>query len=184
MISAITITTTIAHIVDNLPFLNTDFTQNRSNKNECVDSIHLTAQKLRNPDGMMAVEGNLTLDTSIDEADDSAATLVVEGVLDRKSYYEFLMQTKRLYHDGISNLTLDMTNVIQVDLSGIYALHAAAKIFRGEQYPRYEYGYAGLRHMVEENLQVVPHQHIRLTGVNEHVQKTLEQAGVTELFGA
>ena len=84
-------------------------------------------------------EDSLILDVRVEEAQ-NAVTLIANGILDRKSYRQFLMQTQRLYQQGVRNLTLDLATMSQIDLSGVYALHAVAKIFRGELYPRYEYG--------------------------------------------
>ena len=128
------------------------------------------------------VEQGQTLDIYIQDTDGFSATIVADGILDRQSYHKVLMQTQRLYSEGIRDLRLDLANVTKVDLSGIYALHPTAKIFGGECYPRYEYGYAGLRHMVEENLQAGPHRQIQLTAINEQAQDTLDQSGIIELF--
>ena len=95
----------------------------------------------------------------------------------------FLAQTQRLYQQGIRRLTLDLGDVDQVNLSGIYALHATAKVFSGASYPSSDYGMAGLRHMVEENLEAGVHENIRLQSIHPQIASQLQQTGITKIFG-
>ena len=91
---------------------------------------------------------------------------------------------QELYQRGARTLELDLGNVTDIQLSGVYALHAAAKIFRGESYPNRQCGLAGLRHMVEENLAAGCKEQLHLNGVNSAIAQRLEQAGIYEVYAA
>lgn len=135
------------------------------------------------PTPVVFAEGKLCLsiDRSAEEA--KSAHISAQGVMDRGSSHMFLAQTQRLYQQGIRRLTLDLGDVDQVNLSGIYALHATAKVFNGASYPSSEYGMAGLRHMVEENLEAGVHENIRLQSIHPHIAGQLQQTGITKIFG-
>lgn len=128
-------------------------------------------------------DANLALTVDVDEGLSRSATVAVAGALNKDSCHHFLTQAQQLYQQGVRRLTLDLSGVTEVELSGVYALHATAKVFHGESYPHHEYGFAGLRHMVEENLAAGVHDKVRLTAINERIANKLEQSGVAEIFG-
>ena len=110
--------------------------------------------------------------------------LSATGKLNADSYMDMVYTVQEHYQRGARTLELDLANVTDIQMSGIYALHCAAKIFRGEIYPSREYGIAGLRHMVEENLAAGRQKQLRLRSVNEAMAERLEQAGIYEVYAS
>lgn len=134
-------------------------------------------------DAPAAAESALSLFVDVSAKRPNTAHVEAGGVLDRNSCDLFLAQTQQLYQQGVRSLTLDLGDVTELTLSGVYALHGAAKIFNGERHVESEYGLAGLRHMAEENLEAGVHEHIRLLDVHPSIIGKLEQTGVAEMFG-
>ena len=100
--------------------------------------------------------------------------LSVAGKLNTDSYMDMVYKVQDLYRRGTQNLELDLADVTDVQMSGLYALHCTAKIFRGEVYPNRELGIAGLRHMVEDNLDAGLNDRLRLLSVNGAIVKRLQ----------
>ncbi len=110
--------------------------------------------------------------------------LSAAGKLNADSYMEMVRKAQQQYQNGARNLELDLNKVTDIQMSGLYALHCIAKIFRGENYPSRQHGIAGLRHMAEENLAAGVQDHLRLCSVNTAIAKRLEKAGIYEVYAA
>jgi len=110
--------------------------------------------------------------------------LSATGKLDADSYMDMVNKAEDLYQRGARNLELDLADLTDVHMSGLYALHCAAKIFRGEVYPSREYGIAGLRQMVEENLDAGLNDRLRLLSVNSAIVERLQQAGIYAVYSS
>ncbi len=108
--------------------------------------------------------------------------LSAAGKLNADSYMEMIHKAQEHYRRGVRNLELDLGNITDVQMSGLYALHCIAKIFRGEEYPDRSYGIAGLRNMVEDNLTAGVHDQLRLCAINSAITKRLEKAGIYEVY--
>lgn len=125
-----------------------------------------------------------TLTIEATEVEPGTVKLSASGKLNADSYMEMVSKVQDLYQRGARTLELDLANVTDVQMSGLYALHCAAKIFRGEIFPGREYGIAGLRHMAEENLAAGHHTQVRLNSVNDAIVARLEQAGIYEVYAS
>jgi anti-anti-sigma factor len=156
-----------------------------------TDAVHHSVR----PDG-----GNeLTLVRSIDEPAEEegsmALTIDVVGVggsppvtvvalggeLDASNYEQVIDAVRTAYAEGARGLVFDLSGLTFMASSGLFALHSAVRIMRGETPPDPEGGWGALHE--------VSHDHdtqaanVRIAGAREAIARVLERTGMSRLFG-
>lgn len=64
------------------------------------------------------------------DLDDAATTVLrLSGELDSRSYRQLLQQTRAIHAEGRSGLVLDLSGLATIGISGMFALHNAARTF-------------------------------------------------------
>src|SRR5215216_5037226 len=69
--------------------------------------------------------------------------------LDASCYQEVITATKQVYASGELEIVVDLRNVQQIELSGLFALHCIALIMRGKTVPDPAHGWHALRTAAE-----------------------------------
>jgi anti-anti-sigma regulatory factor len=121
------------------------------------------------------------MDLTLTENSETLVTLHIKGKLDGSNYETLIDEAQKLYDSGRRNLLLDMSELTFISSAGISALHRAALIFRGEKRAGHEEGWASYR-AIDRDRGSGKQEHIKLFGLSERVQQTLETVGFTELF--
>lgn len=109
------------------------------------------------------------------------AILGVQGDLDAFNYQELIAKAKEVYDAGTRNILLDLSNTAFMSSSGLVALHSIALLLRGAQPPDPEFGWSAI-HAVGQGLGTDTLQQIKLLNPKPKVERTLEKAGLKELF--
>jgi hypothetical protein len=73
------------------------------------------------------------------------AVLQVAGVLDHRSYEEFIDPAAALHMLGKRQLIIDLHQVMRIELSGLFALHSIARLYGGERLLNPEVGWLALQ---------------------------------------
>ena len=64
---------------------------------------------------------------------DSMAILQATGALDRFTYPDLINKARELYENGQRSLLVDLSEVQEIGISGLFALNSIGLIFRGEE---------------------------------------------------
>lgn len=94
--------------------------------------------------------------------------------LDASCYQELLTVAQHVYTSGRADLVVDLRNVEQIELTGLFALHCVALTMRGNIVPDPEQGWHALRTVVEMNLAAGRCEQVKLVNGSPHVLVRLE----------
>lgn len=121
---------------------------------------------------------HLVMDTTISRIQDKVPVAILRphGNLDRLTYLDLIDRSKEVYDSGQRHLILDMSDITNVALSGLYALYSIAMLFRGEEPLDPEGGWAAMRWMAN-HLDDAP-LCIRLLKPQPHIRRALSTAGL------
>ncbi len=70
-----------------------------------------------------------------------------QGKLDRNTYLDLIDKAREIYDSGQKFLVLDLSQVSELEISGVFALYSIAMIFQGERPLDPEGGWAAVRSM-------------------------------------
>ena len=115
------------------------------------------------------------------EGDPPVAVVTLEGELDASNYEGVIDAVRQAYAGGARGLVLDMAGVSFMASSGLFALHSAVRIMRGETPPDPEMGWGALHEMSQDHDTSEPN--VRLAAAQESIARVLERTGMTKLFG-
>ena len=147
-----------------------------------ADSFLMQVDAIRHM-GIMAPIIPLPAELALEiDQEGAVATVSVTGVLNARSYQAFLARIEALYAAGSRVLVLDVTKVTDLQLSGIYALHSVAHIFRGVPVAPQKDSPSQLRHMSEANLAVGRSERIVLTCANPALREALIKLEFDQIF--
>ena len=106
----------------------------------------------------------------------------LNGKLDGSNYKQLVEAARELYDAGCRDLILDLNQLSYISSAGISALHRVALLFRGQlMEAEEEEGWASYRAIANE-LNSNAQKHVKLFGLVENVQRSLEMVGFTSLF--
>ena len=69
------------------------------------------------------------------------------GSLDRSNTLELIDKGQRAYEKGLGNLVINLAQVEEISLAGLFGLYSLVMIFRGEKPPAYADGHSALAQM-------------------------------------
>jgi anti-anti-sigma factor len=123
----------------------------------------------------------MTID--VEPVGDSPAITVValDGELDASNYERVIEVVRDAYARGARGLVLDLAHLTFMASSGLFALHSALRIMRGETPPDPEMGWGALHEMSHDHDSAA--SSVRLAGAQEAIARVLERTGMTKLFG-
>ena len=115
------------------------------------------------------------------EGDPPVAVVTLDGELDASNYERVIDAVRQAYADGARGLVFDLGGLTFMASSGLFALHSAVRIMRGETPPDPEGGWGALHEMSGD------HEgeggDVRIAGAQEAITRVLERTGMTRLFG-
>src|SRR3972149_4292767 len=87
--------------------------------------------------------------------------LYLEGKLDGTNYKTLVAEAERLYEEGARNILLDLGGLTFISSAGMAGLHQVALIFRGENLPVREEGWAAF-HAIDRDRTGKSQEHVKL----------------------
>ena len=107
--------------------------------------------------------------------------IALTGELDASNYEQVIEVVRNAYADGARGLVLDVSKLSFMASSGLFALHSAVRIMRGETPPDPEDGWGALHQMSHDDDQAAAN--VRLAGAQDAIARVLERTGMASLFG-
>ena len=104
----------------------------------------------------------------------------LDGELDASNYEQVIQIVKDAYARGARGLVLDMSGLTFMASSGLFALHSAVRIMRGETPPDPEEGWGALHQMSHDH--DTSAADVRLAAPQEAIHRVLERTGMLQLF--
>jgi anti-anti-sigma factor len=114
------------------------------------------------------------------EGDPPVAVVTLDGELDASNYEGVIDAVRQAYAGGARGLVFDMGGLSFMASSGLFALHSAVRIMRGETPPDPEGGWGALREMAADDAEAGS---VRIAGAQDAIARVLERTGMTRLFG-
>jgi anti-anti-sigma factor len=121
----------------------------------------------------------MTIDVAQIAGSPAVTVVALEGELDASNYEQVIDVVRNAYAGGARGLVLDLSKLSFMASSGLFALHSAVRIMRGETPPDPEAGWSALREMAADDAQG---GNVRLAGTQEAIARVLERTGMTRLF--
>jgi anti-anti-sigma factor len=123
----------------------------------------------------------MTIDVE-DQGGNPAVTVVaLDGELDASNYEQVIAVVAAAYARGARGLVLDLAKLTFMASSGLFALHSALRIMRGETPPDPEMGWSALHQVAQDHDSSAAS--VRLAGAQDAIGRVLERTGMTALFG-
>ena len=122
----------------------------------------------------------MTID--VDDIGGSPAVSVVslDGELDASNYERLIEVVRDAYARGTRGLVLDASKLSFMASSGLFALHSAFRIMRGETPPDPEAGWGALHEMAGDH--EAEGGSVRIAGPQDAIARVLERTGMGRLF--
>jgi anti-anti-sigma factor len=123
----------------------------------------------------------MTIDVEHLGGSPSVTVVALDGELDASNYERVIEVVRDAYEHGARGLVLDLASLSFMASSGLFALHSAVRIMRGETPPDPEMGWGALHEMSHDH--DAPAASVRLAGAQDAIARVLERTGMTSLFG-
>ena len=121
----------------------------------------------------------LTIGVDQVEGDPPVAVVVLVGELDASNYELVIDAVRDAYGGGARGLVFDFTSLVFMASSGLFALHSAVRIMRGETPPDPESGWGALHEMSGDDAG----ENVRIAAAQDPITRVLDRTGMTRLFG-
>jgi anti-anti-sigma factor len=121
----------------------------------------------------------LTIGVDQVEGDPPIAVVVLVGELDASNYELVIDAVRDAYGGGARGLVFDFTRLAFMASSGLFALHSAVRIMRGETPPDPESGWGALHAMSGDDAG----ENVRIAAAQDPITRVLDRTGLTRLFG-
>jgi len=121
----------------------------------------------------------LTIGVDRVEGDPPVAVLTLDGELDASNYEQVIDAVRDAYGAGARGLVIDLASLSFMASSGLFALHSAVRIMRGETPPDPEAGWGALHEMSNDS----GGENVRLAAAQAPIARVLDRTGMTRLFG-
>jgi len=121
----------------------------------------------------------LTIGVDQVEGDPPVAVVVLAGELDASNYELVIDAVRDAYGSGARGLVFDFTSLAFMASSGLFALHSAVRIMRGETPPDPESGWGALHEMSGDDAG----ENVRIAAAQDPITRVLDRTGMTRLFG-
>jgi anti-anti-sigma regulatory factor len=122
------------------------------------------------------------VNTTVDRVSPEVAVVALDGELDASNYRELIEQGQGLYAEGARRLVLDLSNLSYMSSSGIVALHSLAMVFRGQQPPDPEAGWAAFHAVSADATEGQAVDQVRLASPSPAIATVLERTGLDRLL--
>jgi anti-anti-sigma regulatory factor len=122
---------------------------------------------------------NITITYTTEPA--PATILHLDGKLDGANYQNLIAEAQKVYDAGARDLILDLSNLTYISSAGLAALHQVALLFRGENHPDQDVGWAAY-HAIDRDRSNGVQAHVKLFSPGELVRQELDLTGFGALF--
>lgn len=119
----------------------------------------------------------LNLSVSQIQANVPITILRARGKLDAKTYLDLIAKSQEIYISGQRNLLVDLNEISEIGLAGLFALYYTATLFQENMVIEIESGWPALHTMVNR-LQTSCFEHFRLLASKSTIVSRLQQAGL------
>jgi anti-anti-sigma factor len=123
----------------------------------------------------------MTIDVEHMGGSPSISVVALDGELDASNYERVIEAVRDAYANGARGLVLDLEHLTFMASSGLFALHSALRIMRGETPPDPEMGWGALHEVSQDHDAATAN--VRLAAAQEPIARVLERTGMTGLFG-
>jgi anti-anti-sigma regulatory factor len=106
--------------------------------------------------------------------------VALTGELDASNYEQVIDVARDAYADGSRGLVLDLSQLTFMASSGLFALHSAVRIMRGETPPDPEEGWGALHQMAQDEDSKA--SNVRLAAAQDPIARVLDRTGMLRLF--
>ena len=120
-----------------------------------------------------------TLNLSVSQIQTNVPITILRarGKLDAKTYLDLIAKSQEIYINGHRNLLVDLNEISEIGLAGLFALFYAAILFQENMVIEVEGGWPALHTMINR-LQTSCFEHFRLLGSKSTIVGMLQQAGL------
>ena len=124
----------------------------------------------------------MAMTIEVEDLGGSAGVSVValDGELDASNYERVIEVVRDAYARGSRGLVLDLSKLSFMASSGLFALHSAFRIMRGETPPDPEAGWGALHEMAGDH--DLESADVRIAAPQEAIARVLERTGMGRLF--
>ena len=122
----------------------------------------------------------MTIDVEDLGGSPAVSVLALDGELDASNYERVIEVVRDAYARGTRGLVIDMSKLTFMASSGLFALHSAFRIMRGETPPDPEAGWGALHEMAGDH--DLESADVRLAGPQEAIARVLDRTGMGKLF--
>ena len=123
----------------------------------------------------------MTIDVDHVGGDPSVCVIALDGELDASNYERVIDAVREAYAGGDRGLVLDLEKLSFMASSGLFALHSAVRIMRGETPPDPEGGWGALHEMSADH--DTEAGNVRIAAAQDAIARVLDRTGMTKLFG-
>lgn len=111
----------------------------------------------------------------------AVAVVALDGELDASNYERVIEVVRDAYGRGARGLVFDFAGLSFMASSGLFALHSAVRIMRGEAPPDPEMGWGALHEVAHDH--DASDSNVRIAGAQDAISRVLERTGMTSIFG-
>ena len=122
----------------------------------------------------------MTIDVERLGGNPPVTVVALAGELDASNYEQVIDVVHKAYADGSRGLVLDLSDLTFMASSGLFAMHSAVRIMRGETPPDPEEGWGALHQMAQDH--DADASNVRLAAAQEPIARVLERTGMLRLF--
>jgi len=122
----------------------------------------------------------MTIDVEHLGGSPSVSIVALDGELDASNYEQVIAIVTEAYGRGTRALVIDLAHLRFMASSGLFALHSALRIMRGETPPDPEMGWGALHELEGDH---VAGATVRLAAPQDAIARVLQRTGVITLFG-
>lgn len=111
----------------------------------------------------------------------AVAVIHITGHLDGQSYMGLIAEAGKVIEGGVTNILLDLSDLVYISSAGLVALHTIALMTRGEELPDLQQGWSTLRAMYKKTEEGVQ-KHLKLLSPRPEVISVLDMVGFASFF--
>ena len=123
----------------------------------------------------------MTIDVEHLGGSPAVTVVALDGELDASNYQQVIEIVRDAYARGARGLVFDFSDLTFMASSGLFALHSAVRIMRGETPPDAEAGWGALHEMAHDH--DATGGNVRIAAPQDAIARVLERTGMTTLFG-
>jgi anti-anti-sigma factor len=122
----------------------------------------------------------MTIDVERLDGNPPVTVVALAGELDASNYEQVIDVVRTEYEAGSRGLVFDLEGLTFMASSGLFAMHSAVRIMRGETPPDPDAGWGALHQMAQDH--DAEASNVRLAAAQEAIARVLDRTGMLRLF--